>query len=72
MRIAFHLLDLSDQSFKKVYFKKWHGNVPEFSDKKLAKEYWNERQAVDDISRLKKATSKKARTLAIRLEGKNE
>ncbi|MGM0122712.1 hypothetical protein IGI37_000077 [Enterococcus sp. AZ194] len=72
MRIAFHLLDLSDKSFKKVYFKRWHGNIPEFSDKKLAKEYWNERQALDDMSRLKKATSKKARTLAIRLEGKNE
>lgn len=72
MKIAFHLLDLTDRSFKKVYFKKWHGNVPEFSDKKLAKEYWNERQAIYDMIRLKKATSKKARTLAVRLEGKNE
>lgn len=69
MRIAFHLLDLRDKSFKKVYFRKWNGRSPVFcKSKKYAKEYLSEKLANEDIEKLNRAESPTARTLAVRLE----
>ena len=68
MRIAFHLFDLTDKTFKKVYFQKWDGSVPVFNNKKFANEYWSEDRANEDIEKLKRAKSSRARTLAVRLE----
>lgn len=69
MRIAFHLLDLRDKSFKKVYFVKWNGRNPVFTNaKKFAKDYWSEKLANEDIEKLNRAESPTARTLAVRLE----
>lgn len=69
MRIAFHFLDLTDQSFKKVYFREWNGRSPVFCDRrKFAKEYWSEKSANEDIEKLNRAESPIARTLAVRLE----
>lgn len=70
MRIAFHLLDLRDKSFKKVYFVKWNNDRnPVFTNvKKFAKDYWSEKLANEDIEKLNRAESPTARTLAIRLE----
>lgn len=69
MRITFHLFDLTDNSFKKLYFHEWNGRKPVFcKSKKHAKEYWSERLAKADIDELNKAESPIARTLAVRLE----
>jgi hypothetical protein len=69
MRIAFHLLDLTDQSFKKVYFREWDGRKPVFcTSREYAKEYWSEKLANEDIEKLNRAESSTARTLAVRLE----
>lgn len=69
MKIAFHLFDAKDQTFKKVYFVGWVGLKPNLtSDKRKAKEYFSEKLARDDIRQLEKAKSPTARTLAIRLE----
>jgi hypothetical protein len=54
MRIAFHLLDLTDQSFKKVYFREWDGRKPVFcTSREYAKEYWSEKLANEDIEKTK-------------------
>lgn len=69
MRIAFHLFDAKDNTFKKVYFREWNGRKPAFcKNRKFAKEYWSEKLANEDIALLKKAESRTARTLAVRLE----
>ncbi|MDT2981881.1 hypothetical protein [Enterococcus casseliflavus] len=69
MRIAFHFLDLTDQSFKKVYFREWNGRNPVFcASRKFAKEYWSEKLANEDIKKLNRAESPRARTLTVRLE----
>lgn len=69
MVIAFHFLDLTDKSIKKVYFEKWEGCVPFFNyNKKFAKWYWCEKLAQEDLEKLKQAKSNIARTLSIRLE----
>lgn len=70
MRIVFHLFDLKDNSFKKVYFRGWNGRNPVFcASRKFAKEYWSEKLANEDIEKLNRAESPRARTLAVRLEG---
>ena len=69
MRIVFHLLDLKDNSFKKVYFREWDGRKPVFcASRKFAKEYWSEKLANEDIKKLNRAESSRARTLAVRLD----
>jgi len=69
MRIVFHLFDLKDNSFKKVYFRGWDGRKPIFcKNRKYAKEYWTKNIANEDIEKLKRAKSSRARTLAVRLE----
>lgn len=40
MRIAFHLFDLTDQSFKKVYFRKWNGRNPAFTNAQKIADKW--------------------------------
>jgi len=69
MKIAFYLLDKTDNKVKKVYFSKWQGNIPIFvSDKNNAKKYWREELAEQDVELLNKATSKQSLTLNIKLE----
>jgi len=69
MKIAFYLLDKTDNKVKKVYFSKWQGNIPMFvSDKKNAKQYWRKELAELDVELLSKATSKESLTLNIKLE----
>lgn len=69
MVIAFHFLDLTDNSIKKVYFKNWEDRIPFFSyNKKFAKCYWCEKLAQEDLEKLKQAKSEIARTISIRLE----
>ena len=67
--IAFHLLDLRDNSFVKVYFHEWEDNKPVFTRrKKRANKYFDKRLANEDIVQLKKAESPTAKTLSVRLE----
>ena len=69
MKIAFYLLDKTDNGIKKVYFSKWKGNIPIFvSDKTNAKEYWQKELSELDVKLLSKATSKVSVTLNIKLE----
>lgn len=69
MKIAFYLLDKTDNKVKKVYFSKWQGNIPIFSsDKTKAKQYWRKELAELDVELLNKATSKESVTLNIKLE----
>ena len=69
MIIVVHLLDLKDNSFNKVYFRQWDGRKPVFcASVKFAKEYWSKKLANDDIEKLNRAESPRARTLAVRLE----
>lgn len=69
MKIAFYLLDKTDNKVKKVYFSKWQGNIPIFvSDKTNAKKYLQEELAERDVKLLRKATSKESVTLNIKLE----
>lgn len=69
MKIAFYLLDKSDNKIKKVYFSKWQGSIPIFvSDKTNAKQYWRKELAEPDVKLLNKATSKESVTLNIKLE----
>ncbi|BDX48165.1 hypothetical protein ACX1Q6_002244 [Enterococcus hirae] len=67
-KIAFYLLDLRDNSFKKVYFKKWEENIPRFTNKKKATLYLSSTSANQDIEKLKKAESPTAKTLSIKSE----
>lgn len=69
MRIAFHLLDRKDNTFKKIYFCKWEDGQPKFcKSKKYAKEYWSDKLANEDIEILKRCESPRAKTLSVRLE----
>lgn len=69
MIIAFHLLDKKDNTFKKVYFREWEDGQPKFcKSKKYAKEYWSEKLANEDIEKLNRAESPRAKTLSVRLE----
>jgi hypothetical protein len=72
MRIVFHLFDLKDNSFKKVYFRRWDGRKPIFcKNRKYAKEYWTKNIANEDIEKLNRAESPIARTLAVRLDAES-
>ena len=67
--IVFQLLDLKDNTFKKVYFRKWGGKTPIFCEnKKFAKKYsdWEEKTMEKDIKKLKIAKSDRAITLSVR------
>lgn len=69
MRIAFHLLDKRDNTFKKIYFCKWNSSKPEFcKSKKYANEYGSSQLANEDIEILKRCESPIAKTLSVRLE----
>lgn len=66
MKIQFHLLDRTDNTFKKVYFKEWNNQAPVFTNSaRFAKKYWHEKYAAVDMARLKQATSPSAQTLSI-------
>lgn len=68
MRIEFRLFDKTTSTFRVVYFMKWNQNVPYFtSNSLLAKKYWHELAAAKDIQLLKKAESKIAITISIKV-----
>lgn len=69
MRIAFRILDKTDNTFKKVYFADWDDQKVLFNKKKnRGKFYLNEKAAQGDIEKLKTARSATAMTLSIILE----
>lgn len=68
VKIQFYLLDRTDNHFKKVYFKEWDGNAPVFTNSpRLARKYWNEKLAKEDMKLLRIATSPTAQTLSIKI-----
>ncbi|OTN83925.1 hypothetical protein A5819_003475 [Enterococcus sp. 7E2_DIV0204] len=68
MKIEFHMLDKTSNTFRKVYFKEWDGHSPVFvSTKTTGRNYWDERQAEEDLKILAIVTSPTAKTLSIKL-----
>ncbi|GGD03220.1 hypothetical protein [Enterococcus wangshanyuanii] len=70
MKIEFRLFDKTTSSFKIVYFQEWKidKRQPLFtSNPKKAKEYWHDRLAEEDVNLLKRAESRTAVTLSIKL-----
>ncbi|WP_321386439.1 hypothetical protein [uncultured Enterococcus sp.] len=68
MIIQFHLLDKRSNTFTKVYFEGWNDRAPFFTnDPKKAKQYWQKKQAEEDMELLKWAQSPIAITLSIKL-----
>ena len=66
--IVFQFLYYEDVSFRKMYFKKWNGNEPLFTERKNeANAYSNFGGAYEDLEKLEKAKSPVAKTLNIRI-----
>ena len=66
--IAFNLFDKASGKFEKMYFRNWNGQEPHFVDKKRAKHYFGEKQAQEDLEKLKQVRSNQAITLNVRVE----
>ena len=66
--IAFNLFDKASGKFEKMYFRNWNGQEPRFVDKKRAKHYFGEKQAQEDLEKLRQARSNQAITLNVRVE----
>ena len=66
--IAFNLFDKASGKFEKMYFRNWNGQEPRFVDKKRAKRYFGEKQAQEDLEKLRQARSNQAITLNVRVE----
>lgn len=68
MIIQFRLLDRRTNTFVKAYFEKWNDQAPVFTNNpKKAKQYWQEKQAEEDMRVLNQVKSPIAMTLSIKL-----